>query len=68
MPFTWAVSGPSLSAHADVLEPVRPAVLLVQEGFAVSQFAGNTALALLGVGAVEEGDMLISNVAEPTER
>ena len=65
MPFAWAVSGPSLSAHADVLEPVRPAVLLVEEGFTVGQPAGDAVFALFRVWTVEKRNMLIPNVAEP---
>jgi len=54
-------------AHAGKLEPVGPAVLLVQEGLAVGEAAGDAALALGRVGAVEEGDVLVANVAEPGE-
>jgi len=57
--------GMPTSAHADVLEPVGPAVLLVEEGFAVRKSARDAALALSRVGAVEEGDVLVSDVAEP---
>ena len=53
------------SAHAGVLEPVGPAVFLVEEGLAVGEAAGHAALALGRIGAVEEGDVLVANVAEP---
>lgn len=54
-----------LSALAYILEPVRPAVLLVEPGRAVSEATRHAALALGRVGAVEERDMLVSDVAEP---
>lgn len=54
-----------LLALANKLEPVRPAVLLVEEGLAISKPASDAALALGRVRAVEEGDMLISNITEP---
>lgn len=57
--------GGASSAHADILEPVGPAVLLVEEGFAVGEPARDAALALSRVGAVEEGDVLVADVAEP---
>lgn len=51
--------------HADVLEPVRTAVVLVQPSLAVGESPGDAALALGRVGAVEEGNVLVPNVAEP---
>ena len=48
-----------------VLEPVRPAVFLVQPGLAVSKATLNTALTFWRVGAVEEGDVLVTDIAEP---
>jgi hypothetical protein len=56
-----------LSAHANILEPVRPAVLHVEEGFAVGEQAGLAALTLGRIGAVEEGDVLIADIAEPND-
>lgn len=58
------VSSTSL-AHADVLEPVGSAVFPVEPGLAIGETAGNAALALGGVGTVEEGNVLIANIAEP---
>lgn len=55
-------------AHADVLEPVGSAVFPVEPGLAIGETAGNAALALGRVGAVEEGNMLIANIAEPGEK
>jgi hypothetical protein len=54
------------SAEAGVLEPYRTAVFAVQPCLAIREAASNAALALGGVGAVEEGDVLISDIAEPT--
>lgn len=55
------------SAHAHVLEPIRSAVLLIKEGFAVGKATGGAALALRRVGAVEERDVLVANIAEPVQ-
>ncbi len=52
-------------AHAHVLEPVGPAVFPMEPGLAVCEAAGDAALALGRVGAVEEGDVLVADVAEP---
>ena len=54
-------------ALAHKLEPVGSAVLLVEPGLAVSEATGYAALALGRVGAVEERNVLIANVAEPRE-
>ena len=54
-------------AHADVLEPVGSAVFPVEPGLAIGETAGDATLALGRVGAVEEGNMLIANIAEPRE-
>ena len=55
----------ALLAHADVLEPDRPAVVAMQPGLAVRQATLDASGALGRVGAVEEGDVLVANVAEP---
>lgn len=52
-------------AHTDELEPIRPAVLLVEPGLTVSEPSRHAAFALGRVRTVEEGDMLVANVAEP---
>merc|ERR1712230_218171 len=44
-----------------VLEPVGPAVLLVQPGFAIREPSLDTAFALGTVWTIEEGDVLISD-------
>jgi hypothetical protein len=56
------------SAHANVLEPVWPAVLFVQPCLAIGETAGNATLALGRVGAVEVGNMLVADIAEPFEK
>ena len=53
------------STHTHILKPVGPAVLLVQPCLAVGEAAGDAALALGGVGAVEVGDVLVADIAEP---
>jgi hypothetical protein len=53
------------SAIANIFEPVRPAIFLVKESFAVSEAARHAALALGRVGAVEEWNMLVSDISEP---
>lgn len=52
-------------ALASILEPVGPAVFAMEECFAIGKATRHAALAFRRVGAVEEGDMLIPNVAEP---
>ena len=51
--------------HTNILEPIRSAILLMQPALSVCQASLNTATALGRVRAVEEGDMLVSNIAEP---
>ena len=48
-----------------VLEPIRPAVFLLQEGFAFVEFAGSAALAFRRVRAIKEGNMPVAYVFEP---
>ena len=55
------------SVHTNVLEPQRPTVLPVQPLLAVGEAACGAPLALGVVGAVEKGDMLVANVAEPVD-
>lgn len=56
------------SAHTGIFEPVRPAVFSVEEWFTICQSAGDTALAFGRIGAVEEGNVLITNISEPKEQ
>ena len=56
------------SLQADVLEPVRPAILLQEEVRSLVHLADLTALAFRRIGAVEEGDMLIADIAEPVSK
>lgn len=53
------------SIHADVFEPDGAAVLAVEPGLAVGEAARDAAAALGVVGAVEEGHVLVADVAEP---
>lgn len=58
------VAPPGL-VHVRELKPVWPAVLLVQPRLSVGEATRDTALAFWRVGAVEEGNVLVSYVAEP---
>ena len=55
------------SIHPNVLEPIRPTILFQQEIIAFFEISRFTTFAFGGVGAVEVGDMVIANVAEPAE-
>jgi hypothetical protein len=55
------------SLHAGVLEPHVAAVLRIEPVLAVGEAAGLAAGALSVVGAVEEGDVLVADVAEPRD-
>ena len=54
-----------ISAHPDVLEPVGPTIFLEKKLCAVGEEAGFAAFTFGGVGAVEVGDVLVADVAEP---
>lgn len=54
---------PSVRMHE--LEPVRPAILPVQPGLSIGEAACYATPALWRVGAVEEGNVLVSDVSEP---
>lgn len=56
------------SAHTGIFEPVRPAVFSMEEWFTICQAAGDTALALGRVGAIEERNVLVTNISEPKEQ
>jgi hypothetical protein len=51
--------------HASILEPQRPTVFLVQPCLSVREAACDAAVTLRVVWAVEEGDMLVSDISEP---
>jgi len=51
--------------HLRFSEPDWPAVFSVQPSLAVGQASCNTASALRRVGAVEERNMLVTNILEP---
>lgn len=53
------------SAHADILEPIRAAVILVQPLLAIRQSTRSAARALGRVWALEEGSVLVANISEP---
>lgn len=53
------------SSHTDELEPIGATVLLEEELLAVGEAARLAALAFGRVGAVEVGDVLVADVAEP---
>lgn len=66
--------GPSLNTvcnfavcltHTDVFEPIPSAVFLLQEGLAFTESASDATLALRRVGAIEVGDVLVTDIAEP---
>lgn len=56
------------SAHTGIFKPVRPAVFSMKEWFTICQAAGDTTLALGRIGAVEERNVLITNISEPEEQ
>lgn len=52
-------------ASADILEPIRSAIFLVQESFSISKSASLAATAFRRIGAIKVWDVLVSDVAEP---
>ena len=48
-----------------ILEPVGAAILLLEEWLSVVKLALGATTALGGVGAVEEGNMLVADISEP---
>lgn len=53
------------SVHVSILEPVRPTIFLMQPGLSISEAALDTALTFWRVRAVEEGNVLVADIAEP---
>ena len=53
------------SACTHHLEPVRSTIFFVEELFSVGEAALDAAVAFGGVGAIEVGDVLVADVAEP---
>lgn len=53
------------SVRSDVLEVTGPAVFFGEERCAVVEFTGCAAGAFGRIGAVEVGNMTVSNIAEP---
>ena len=54
-----------ISVHMPIFEPERAAVIIIQPGLAVSKSSLDAAAALGRVRAIEEGDVLVADVAEP---
>jgi hypothetical protein len=52
---------------AHIFEPVRSAVLTIQPSFAVSEATLSATPALRRIGAVEERNVLVADILEPTE-
>lgn len=65
--YTKLLHWPDL-AHACELEPVGSAVLLVKPALAVCEAASDAAFAFWRIRAVEEGDVLVSDVSKPVSR
>lgn len=55
-------------SHPHVFEPVRPAVFLVEEVFSIGESSCHASFALLRFGAVEVGNVLVADIAEPATR
>lgn len=55
-------------SHTNIFEPVRPAVLLHQPRFSVCKSSLHTSFTFRRIWTIEIGDMLISDIAEPSER
>lgn len=67
MPSRSRVDGIGSPFVPDVLEPTRAAILFLQEVRSVEEFTSRALLALRRVGAVEEGDMAVSDIFEPVD-
>lgn len=65
--FALLVLGSPLGTQANILEPVWPAILLVEPGLSVCEAAGDAALALWRVWAVEERNVLVTYILEPVK-
>lgn len=55
------------SSHAGVFEPNRTAVVLAQPIFAIGKATDLTSFAFGRIRAVEEGNMLVTDVPEPMD-
>ncbi len=53
------------SSFSDIFKPIGPAILFVEEILAVGEEALLASRAFGRVGAVEVGDVLVADVAEP---
>ena len=51
--------------HANILEPVRPAIFFEKESFAVGEPTRDTTFTLGRLGAVEVGYVLIAYITKP---
>lgn len=57
----------TFSVHANILKPQRAAILAIQPLLAIRKAARNATRALRAVRTIEEGYVLVSNVAEPMD-
>ncbi len=64
----WDMGCHNPLTHAHVFEPVRPAVFLVKEVLPIGEGTRHASFAFIRLGAVEVGNMLVANVAEPAAR
>lgn len=53
--------------HANIFEPIGTAIFPIQPLFAISEASSNATPALWRIRAVEEGDMLVSDILEPMD-
>jgi hypothetical protein len=50
-----------------MFEVIRPTIVFLEEGLAVVKLAGDATSTFGGVGAVEEGDVLVADISEPRD-
>jgi hypothetical protein len=63
--YNFSTSRSAYLSHADIFKPIRSTILLHEPSIAVCESPRHTASAFRRVGAVEEGDMLVANIAKP---
>lgn len=56
---------PPILARSDIFKPIGPAIFVMEECFAISQSARDTATALGRIGTVEKRNVLIADIAKP---
>lgn len=57
-----------ISVHAHILEPIRPAIFLEEESFAIGETARDTSFTLGRLRAIEVGYVLVSYITKPEMR